>query len=131
MENKIATSVEQSKKLLELGIDRNTSDMYYWCGEKLRIGRPKTQDNDYSIPAWSLTALVEMLPEGFLLMNKQGECTPILYWIPGFKGSHFWKHNLLDTAFEIICWLKENKNNGSDLKQNKWLKLIINDIKKN
>ena len=38
MENKIATSVEQSKKLLELGIDRNTSDMFYFCGEDLRIG---------------------------------------------------------------------------------------------
>ena len=72
-----------------------------------------------------------MLPGGFLFINNQGECTPILYWAPGFKGSHFWKNNLVDTVFEIICWLKENKNNESDLKQNKWLKLIINDIKKN
>jgi hypothetical protein len=27
--NKICTSIEQSKKLLELGIDVNTADMYY------------------------------------------------------------------------------------------------------
>ena len=27
--NKICTSIEQSKKLIELGIDVNTADMYY------------------------------------------------------------------------------------------------------
>lgn len=116
MEYKIATSVEQSKKLIELGIDKNTSDMYYWCGEDLRIGGRKAQDDDYDIPAWSLTALLEILPEGFLFINNQGECTPILYWAPGFKGSRFWKNNLVDTVFEIICWLKENKNNENGLK---------------
>ena len=49
MENKIATSIEQSKKLIELGIDRNTSDMFYYCGEDLRIGGHKAQDDDYDV----------------------------------------------------------------------------------
>ena len=35
--NKICISLEQCRKLIELGIDRKTSDMYYWCGEELRI----------------------------------------------------------------------------------------------
>jgi len=30
--NKICTSIEQSKKLIELGIDINTADMC-WCNE--------------------------------------------------------------------------------------------------
>ena len=122
MENKIATSIEQSKKFIELGIDKNTSDMYYWCGEDLRIGGRKAQDDDYDIPAWSLTALIEILPEGFLLMDNQGETKPILYsvWTSAFGTKpHFWRHNIVDAVFEMICWLKENKNNGSDLKQKK------------
>ena len=122
MENKIATSIEQSKKFIELGIDKNTSDMYYWCGEDLRIGGRKAQDDDYDVPAWSLTALLEMLPEDFLLMDNQGETKPILYsvWTSAFGAKpHFWRHNLVDAVFEMICWLKENENNGSDLKQNK------------
>lgn len=113
--NKICTSVEQSKKLIELGIDRNTSDMFYYCGEDLRIGGHKAQDDDYDISAWSLTALLEMLPNDTIYR-------PMLY-----KGGHNnlwhgknnWFDNPLDAVFEMICWLKENKNNGSDLKQNK------------
>jgi len=101
MEHKIATSVEQSKKLLELGIDKNTSDMYYWCGEDLRIGGRKAQDDDYDVPAWSLTALLEMLPNDTIYR-------PMLYnnlW----HGKNNWFDNPLDAAFEMICWLKENK----------------------
>lgn len=105
MEHKIATSVEQSKKLLELGIDKNTSDMYYWCGEDLRIGGRKAQDDDYDVPAWSLTALLEMLPND------------TIYWSMLYKGEHNnlwhgknnWFDNPLDAVFEMICWLKENK----------------------
>ena len=75
---KICTSEEQSKKLIELGIDVNTADMAYWK----RSYRP----NDYAImvhytkelqegfeakgieyiPAWSLTALLSVLPSASL-----------------------------------------------------------------
>lgn len=105
MENKIATSIEQSKKLIELGIDRNTSDMFYYCGEDLRIGGHKAQDDDYDVPAWSLTALLEMWPNDTIYR-------PMLY-----KGEHNnlwhgysnWFDNPLDAVFEMICWFKENK----------------------
>lgn len=97
--------------------------MYYWCGESLRrslkIGGYKAQDEEFDIPAWSLTALIKMLPEDFLLMANQGETKPILYsvWTSAFGTKpHFWRHDLVDAVFEMICWLKENKNNGSDLK---------------
>lgn len=32
---KICTTIEQSKKLIELGIDTETADMFYWYGEKM------------------------------------------------------------------------------------------------
>jgi len=40
---KICTDLSQSKRLIELEIDRKSSDMYYWCGEDLRIGGYKAQ----------------------------------------------------------------------------------------
>ena len=67
--NKICTSIEQSKKLIELGINVDTADMchrYRWsnnsfinlpCAEKAR--EPITGD----IPAWSLAALLDVIPK--------------------------------------------------------------------
>ena len=58
----IATTIEQSKKLIELGIDVNSADMYYWhgCYRLLRVNDGKCEDID--IPAWSLSALLKILP---------------------------------------------------------------------
>lgn len=83
MENKIATTVEQSKKLLELGIDSSTADMTYSNASnkginytdkfKLELITPKEAKEilDMSIPkwdtfwelipAWSLSALLGIL----------------------------------------------------------------------
>lgn len=81
MKTKIYTSIEQSKKLIELGIDVNTADMYYsdvpvreWIDiskgthvvfksqifaiENLRNHEIGKGD----IPAWSLSALLELIP---------------------------------------------------------------------
>ena len=59
--SKICTSIEQSKKLIELGIDVNTADMYYDVNSygiqdkpEVAIGKVWSKD----IPAWSLTALI-------------------------------------------------------------------------
>ena len=61
----IATSIEQSKHLIELGVDPMTADMYYpplnmdypwvWSGKPLMYRG--------GIPAWSLIALLNLLPE--------------------------------------------------------------------
>ena len=122
MENKICTSLEQSKKLIELGIDRKSSDMYYWCGEDLRIGGHKAQDDEYDISAWSLTALLGLMPfqiiennrYGFYQVkgfNKQGET-----YLFGYKTTNdfflfvtSWHNDVVDAAFEMVCWLLENK----------------------
>lgn len=64
----IATSVEQSIRLLTLGLKKESADMYYsrldhndeWT---LFIGKPSGYDTiseDYLLPAWSLTRLVKI-----------------------------------------------------------------------
>ncbi len=139
--NKICTSIEQSLKIIELGIDINTADMYY----PNRVG-----SNNYPLPieckrglpllsqeiqAWSLSALMKLLPSEFTTENKFGkhkyeidirkykltddvDIYQIAYgnykWYE--DGSHSWKdmintgqkEELLDAAFDMICWLKEN-----------------------
>lgn len=122
--DKICTSLEQSQKLIELGIDANTADMVYlrvYIGEErdyilLIDSYPEeyTEKGDGSlipvydehIPAWSLTALLELIPNW--QMQTQDNGIGILYGckeeIKIIEGE-----TPLDAAFEIVCWLKENK----------------------
>lgn len=82
--NKICTSIEQSKKLIVLGIDVNTADMRYgyiapydfsdrmYEGGYDEVPYPKDflkknsdfSENEYEgeLPAWSLSALLELIP---------------------------------------------------------------------
>ena len=136
--NKICTSIEQSKKLIELGIDRKSSDMYWWY-TSLRYYIEAMDDGDFNeaeghIPAWSLTALMNLLPSEFTEVGKYST-TKYEINIRKYKltdevnlhqiayGSYKWhedggytwsdmintgeKEELLDAAFEMVCWLKE------------------------
>lgn len=128
MENKICTSLEQSQKLIELGIDRKTSDMFYWYGEKnvIRIGGKEKQSGYFDIPAWSLTALLKLMPPYLFefergidlniypnLNGKGWHCSYMPNNIENMKKDKFKQitngDNPVDAAFEMICWLKENK----------------------
>ena len=84
MENRIATTIGQSKKLIELGIDVNTADMVYGYiapydfSDRMYDGgydeipyikdffkvNPNFSENEYDggLPAWSLSALLELIP---------------------------------------------------------------------
>ena len=114
---KICTSIEQSKKLIELGIDANTADMYWWYSGK-RYYVESMDDNDFNkesdIPTWSLTALFDILPKQF------DEYVKTLYWFNGeyhcsYENenweSKYWTSadNLVDACVEMILKLHERK----------------------
>lgn len=118
---KICASTEQSQKLIELGIDVNTADMiYYWFGNselndewyELSLGTNKVNDKD--IPAWSLSALLELMPERIKIGEELSFCLTSKKSLTGFgfgynlNGTTFVKDNPVDAAFEMVCWLKEN-----------------------
>lgn len=137
--NKICTDIPQSKKLIELGVDVDTSDMVYLRsyfedeGEynllvgSYHEGYMEKDDGtiipvfDEHIPAWSLSALLGLMPfhiiennrfsfyqvKGF---NKQGETYRFGYKTNdnSFLFETSWHNNAIDAAFEMICWLKEN-----------------------
>jgi hypothetical protein len=105
---KICTDIDQSKKLIELGIDLNTADMYwsvdeipYYC---YPVGDIVT-DWEYAqengmLPAWSLSNLLELMPNGSKICKSD-------------LGSYFCHGVLedtpLDAAFDMVVWLLENK----------------------
>ena len=110
--NKICTDIRQSKKLIELGIDRNTADMLWTYDfmvndiNGLNVISELLQPEENDIPAWSLTALLGVLPKGTRLLKSVTDDT---YHCDCPKGNiDKWFDNPIDAAFEIVCWLKEN-----------------------
>lgn len=120
--NKICTSIEQSQKLMGLGIDVNTADMYYPYSDRVCIGKyalPVEWKNglpllSQEIPAWSLSALIELMPERIKIDDELSFCLASKKSLTGFSfgynsnESTFVKENPLDAAFEMVVWLKEN-----------------------
>lgn len=77
MNTSVCTSMEQSRKLTEIGIDQDTADMYWACRyDSVRkkhfawpVVRRKLQDGGYlpilsqDLPCWSLNVLLKLLPD--------------------------------------------------------------------
>lgn len=68
---KAYTDSEQSKKLAEM-LPLESADMFYWCGEDVRLGNYKAMDLDFDIPCWSLAALLDILPSVKALVHVKG-----------------------------------------------------------
>lgn len=124
--NQIATTIEQSKKLIELGLSADTADMNYcnssykgkdYIGEwKLSLQSPQeaksildmsvTSWNTYweIIPAWSLSALIELMPSATLDSSNNN-----YYRLRCMEKFSEWHNNPIDAVFEMVCYLLENK----------------------
>lgn len=77
---KIATSIEESKMLLELGIDTNTANMRWYREQKWFPYELQpypynesiiTDDNEFMWPAWSLGALIKV----YLMLDNDARIT--------------------------------------------------------
>ena len=100
---KICTDIEQSKKLIELGIDINTADMMWddWSlideGWKLSVGYYPEIEKDYGrkcYPAWSLAALLDILKNRAYSIDEDANVSLF--------------DDLVDACVEMIFTLKEN-----------------------
>ena len=110
--NKICTSIEQSQKLIGLGIDVGTADMLWTYdftvndinGLNVISKHLKPEEND--IPAWSLSALLGILPTGKVLLHDKGN--------HGYKCicnniDSYYFNNPVDACYDMIIKLKEQK----------------------
>ena len=117
----IATNIEQSKELLRLGLPAESADMSWY---DIEYNNPCKNEGvsicDYYvnsnpalyIPAWSLSALLEVMPKSFkrwcLISNMKD-----YYWCTfeqndGHIIKEFYAEKPIIAAFEMVCWLLEN-----------------------
>lgn len=119
------TDLEQSKLLAEI-LPLESADNYYsWHDERYYIVNkdcPYPYSIKERIPCWSLVALLELMPFQIIVennrfgfyqvkgFNKQGETYRFGYKTnnDSFLFETSWHNDVLDAAFEMICWLKEN-----------------------
>lgn len=111
----IATTIEQSKRLLELGLNPETAECYNreeeW-GYSCWIGKPSLPTD---IPAWSLDRLITMLPDKIEMISYSMYRG---YFVPKFdKNSISYidmlgyskvfneKSTLYDNIIDFIEWL--------------------------
>lgn len=134
----IATTIEQSKRLLELGLDPNTADMHMtnasikgpnytdeWSTSVvsykemmfvLMNAKINLEDNVWDVlPSWSLHRIVSMLPSFFChnmrhFYIRLYKCKLCYNTARGSKKNieFFKKDNLYDNIIDCIEWLIQN-----------------------
>ena len=120
----IATTIEQSKHLIDRGVDINTADMHYstWTiidGEWIlspnynyTIEELQEEYGNQIIPAWSLSALLELTPPVEITQNVDKSWNVASFTDENkFFPTHEIENvpNLIDAVFDMIVWLKEHK----------------------
>ena len=116
--NKVCTDITQSEKLLELGIDPDTADMYW---RELTYSDPKRyranvredgmmiESPVVAFPAWSLTALLNLMPNGIEIVKDEVDTKEDIYMCcidtEDNVSAQFFADNPLDVAFKMVYWL--------------------------
>ena len=105
----ICTSVEQSKRLLELGLKKETADCALLpLTDKVTsvLVKPSTKDIKNTIPAWSLDRLIEMLNKSGITISFLERDTSIIVERYGVFQQVFeiWD-NVYDNIIDCIEWL--------------------------
>lgn len=122
------TTVEQSKKLLELGLSEKTADMVYLMyadsenhtpgfeGAVPMILRdtPINETNYPLLPSWSLGALLEILGSHIILSSDRGvecywRCTDLYINDYEDKTIAFKGKTPMEAVYNMVVWCLENK----------------------
>ena len=104
----VCTSIEQSNRLIELGINPNTADMGWFKAYSLReeIYKPyikgyKLENHKTDIPAWTLYKLIQITGAEIAVRDEY----VILNNSKLFKEST----NVYDNLIDAIQWLMDKK----------------------
>ncbi len=119
----IATTIGQARKLIELGLPVDSADMEYCYIDEFNSGLQVKGDINAEvdrrldmmfgvthIPAWSLSALLEVMPKelevGLFKTPISGE-----YFFSWWTNDHHMGDDYkepIDAAYEMVCWLLTN-----------------------
>lgn len=123
------TSLEQSKKLVEMGLDPESASMRYdWDYNDHNYVGPNhiiihNWDDPYNkaVPCWSVEDLLKVLPKSapgscktscweLLPTYKAGFCLSYIT-VSGTEIVAFYGESLIDICFDAMVWaIKRNKN---------------------
>lgn len=94
------TTIEQSKRLVELGLDPSTSDMWYSEKYGIQIGFAGKRT-----PAWSLDALLKVIPCPYQMTRGiDGKVQFTLLTVS--RDDTF--ETELEAVYTMVVWLLEN-----------------------
>ena len=90
---------------MEQGLPAETADMFYWCGGDLRIGGYKAMVLDLDVPAWSLDALLKVIPCPYqMTRGRDGSVQFMLLTV--LRHDTF--DSELEAVYTMVVWLLEN-----------------------
>ncbi len=105
-----ATTMVQSQRLIQLGVDPKTCDFVYREeeGPFLFTGGEHDFDDRTMTPAWSLGALLALLPYGTLYLNSKS-----IGWCVSFAGRVYIDPTMrtpdpLDAVYECVVLLMKS-----------------------
>ena len=108
----ICTSIEQSRKLLALGLKKETADMHHWESEGKIYTYVGQMGDPNGIPAWSLHRIWVLMPKWididkrryYLQMNAKGD---IGYFSDNYHILEYFYGNetIYDNYISCIEWL--------------------------
>ena len=111
--SQICTTIEQSKRLLELGLKKETADMVYQAIGVTPFNKWKEHkiQEDF-FPAWSLHRLLSIMPTTFKYYNEEyGEEVGLdKPWKPDWKDSSQQKYTIFYYQDEITSSKGPNVN---------------------
>ncbi len=117
------TTIEQSKKLIELGLEAKTSDMHYWYAEGKEYAYIGQCSDPNGIPCWSAGALLNILPLGSYICHggvSMDNGREFDIWFSQYENpidladidSHIditiEDDEMFGAIFKMVCWMLEN-----------------------
>lgn len=125
------TTIQQSRRLLNLGLNIDSADMYYYDWRRMTdlIGLPHNgKGGEKDLPCWSLNALLEVMPGsiskydnyahatksyGLNLFRSHYHCCGYSFGPSLNKENHdnlccFGAKTWVDAVFKCLVWLLEN-----------------------
>ena len=119
------TSIEQSKKLLELGLNPDSADMFYCYGmntttkewsydKEPSVNGTELHFDVGDVPCWSLGALLNMMPKCIVVGGRNyfsyiATLDTISYGdTEGYMTIKFSYDSLFESCFQMVIWLLEN-----------------------
>jgi len=128
MEQFVCTTIEQSKALLDAGLDIESADMYYrydYNEHTCENSVPKILEvsvwddpNCKDIPAWSVGKLINLMPDTMYGPYPPDHSTDLMInnkvvnyfdWTGMQHGPDFTGGSLRDNCVETIKWLLKNE----------------------